>query len=150
MCLLRSVNLIQSCHCLILSVYWSYSLKLACCYVWWLMIGDWKYEKSNNRWSGKSQKHSFSTRWGYKVYYSIIQSCFKWFIISSQFWSISDSLVFFSCGSIPFTVDDIAKSMQPIEMIDVHPPPLLRNSSFAFLTQGSYWSERLALHMLRQ
>lgn len=40
--------------------------------------------------------------------------------------------------SIPFSVDDISKSMDQIEATDVDPPPLIReNSGFAFLLQGS-------------
>lgn len=36
--------------------------------------------------------------------------------------------------SIPFSVDDISKSMQKVEITDIEPPPLIReNSGFGFL-----------------
>ncbi|WOL02730.1 Myosin-9 like [Canna indica] len=39
-------------------------------------------------------------------------------------------------SSIPFSVDDISKSLTEIDIADVDPPPLIRqNSGFAFLTQ---------------
>ncbi|KAG5229197.1 plant myosin MYS1 family protein [Salix suchowensis] len=39
-------------------------------------------------------------------------------------------------SSIPFTVDDISKSMQQVEVSDIDPPPLIReNSGFSFLLQ---------------
>jgi myosin-5 len=43
------------------------------------------------------------------------------------------------CGcSIPFSVDDISKSMQEVEVADVDPPPLIReNSGFGFLLARS-------------
>lgn len=44
--------------------------------------------------------------------------------------------------SIPFSVDEISKSMEQVELADVDPPPLLReNSGFAFLLQRSDWSK---------
>lgn len=40
--------------------------------------------------------------------------------------------------SVPFSVDDISKSTDQIEVTDVDPPPLIReNSGFAFLLQRS-------------
>ncbi|KAL8139816.1 hypothetical protein V2J09_005837 [Rumex salicifolius] len=49
---------------------------------------------------------------------------------------VSTSFLLDDDSSIPFTVDDIAKSGEAVEMVDVDPPPLLRqNSSFAFLQQ---------------
>lgn len=36
--------------------------------------------------------------------------------------------------SIPFSVDDMSKSMDQIEISDIEPPPLIReNSGFSFL-----------------
>lgn len=36
--------------------------------------------------------------------------------------------------SIPFSVDDISKSMDQIEISDIEPPPLIReNQEFSFL-----------------
>lgn len=40
--------------------------------------------------------------------------------------------------SIPFSVDDISKTMQTVDVADVEPPPLIRqNSGFVFLHQRS-------------
>jgi myosin-5 len=42
----------------------------------------------------------------------------------------------FSKCSIPFSVDDVSKSIQQIEVADIDPPPLIReNSGFTFLLQ---------------
>lgn len=50
--------------------------------------------------------------------------------------AVSSSFLLDDDSSIPFTVDDISKSMTEIEIPDVDPPPLIRdNSSFAFLQQ---------------
>nr|XP_019706884.1 myosin-17 isoform X3 [Elaeis guineensis] len=50
--------------------------------------------------------------------------------------AVSSSFLLDDDSSIPFTVDDISKSMTEIEIADVDPPPLIReNSSFAFLQQ---------------
>ncbi|KAL8170460.1 hypothetical protein V2J09_022264 [Rumex salicifolius] len=53
--------------------------------------------------------------------------------------SVSTSFLLDDDSSIPFTVDDISKSVEPAEpaeMADIDPPQLLReNSSFAFLLQ---------------
>ena len=40
--------------------------------------------------------------------------------------------------SIPFSVDDISKSMEQIDIADIEPPPLIReNSGFSFLLPRS-------------
>ena len=40
----------------------------------------------------------------------------------------------FICCSIPFSVDDISKSMEQIDIADIEPPPLIHeNSGFSFL-----------------
>nr|CAD1824242.1 unnamed protein product [Ananas comosus var. bracteatus] len=50
--------------------------------------------------------------------------------------AVSSSFLLDDDSSIPFSVDDISKSMTDIEIADVDPPPLLReNSGFAFLLQ---------------
>ena len=42
--------------------------------------------------------------------------------------------------NIPFTVDDISKTMQQIEVSDIDPPPLIReNSGFSFLLPRAEW-----------
>ncbi|GMH17584.1 hypothetical protein Nepgr_019425 [Nepenthes gracilis] len=52
--------------------------------------------------------------------------------------TVSSSFLLDDDSSIPFTVDEISKSVQQVEMVDVDPPPLLReNSGFAFLMQRS-------------
>ncbi|KHN17697.1 Unconventional myosin-Va [Glycine soja] len=48
--------------------------------------------------------------------------------------AVSTSFLLDDDSSIPFSVDDISKSMQQVEVADVDPPPLIReNSGFGFL-----------------
>lgn len=48
--------------------------------------------------------------------------------------SVSNSFLLDDDSSIPFSVDDISKSMEQIDISDVEPPPLVReNSGFSFL-----------------
>lgn len=48
--------------------------------------------------------------------------------------AVSSSFLLDDDSSIPFSVDDISKSMQPVDVADIEPPPLIReNSGFAFL-----------------
>ncbi|KAL9247272.1 hypothetical protein vseg_020720 [Gypsophila vaccaria] len=50
----------------------------------------------------------------------------------------SSSFLLDDDSSIPFSIDEIAKSMEQVELADVDPPPLLRqNSGFSFLLQRS-------------
>ncbi|KAK3220431.1 hypothetical protein Dsin_014401 [Dipteronia sinensis] len=52
--------------------------------------------------------------------------------------AVSTSFLLDDDSSIPFTVDDISKSLPQIEIADIDPPPPLReNSSFMFLLQRS-------------
>jgi len=47
---------------------------------------------------------------------------------------VSNSFLLDDDSSIPFSVDDISKSMQQIDISDIEPPPLIReNSGFVFL-----------------
>jgi len=49
--------------------------------------------------------------------------------------------------SIPFSLDDISKSMQNVEVAEVDPPPLIRqNSNFMFLLERSDWSSQSSLY----
>ncbi|WOK95773.1 myosin-17 isoform X2 [Canna indica] len=49
---------------------------------------------------------------------------------------VGNSFLLDDDSSIPFSVDDISKSMTEMDIADIDPPPLIReNSSFAFLTQ---------------
>ncbi|XWS20103.1 hypothetical protein CRYUN_Cryun31cG0072200 [Craigia yunnanensis] len=52
--------------------------------------------------------------------------------------AVSSSFLLDDDSSIPFSVDDISKSMQQIEVTEIDPPPLIRgNSAFTFLLQHS-------------
>ncbi|KAK9281631.1 hypothetical protein L1049_004534 [Liquidambar formosana] len=52
--------------------------------------------------------------------------------------AVSSSFLLDDDSSIPFSVDDISKSMEQIEIADIDPPPLIReNSGFTFLLQRS-------------
>ncbi|XP_010476915.1 PREDICTED: myosin-5 [Camelina sativa] len=51
---------------------------------------------------------------------------------------ISNSFLLDDDSSIPFSVDDISKSMQNVEVAEVDPPPMIRhNSNFMFLLERS-------------
>ncbi|OAY78406.1 Myosin-11 [Ananas comosus] len=51
---------------------------------------------------------------------------------------VSNSFLLDDDSSIPFSVDDISKSMEQIDISDVEPPPLIReNSGFVFLLPRS-------------
>ncbi|KAG4908533.1 hypothetical protein JHK84_057080 [Glycine max] len=48
--------------------------------------------------------------------------------------AVSNSFLLDDDSSIPFSVDDISKSMEQIDIADIEPPPLIReNSGFSFL-----------------
>ncbi|KAJ1400696.1 P-loop containing nucleoside triphosphate hydrolase [Sesbania bispinosa] len=52
--------------------------------------------------------------------------------------AVSTSFLLDDDSSIPFSVDDISKSMQQVDVADVDPPPLIReNSGFVFLLARS-------------
>ncbi|XP_060189336.1 myosin-17-like isoform X2 [Lycium barbarum] len=52
--------------------------------------------------------------------------------------AVSNSFLLDDDSSIPFSVDDISKTMQQIDIAHVEPPPLIReNSGFVFLHQRS-------------
>jgi len=48
--------------------------------------------------------------------------------------ALSNSFLLDDDSSIPFSVDDISKSMNQIDLSEIEPPPLIRqNSAFNFL-----------------
>ncbi|XP_073043958.1 myosin-17-like [Primulina eburnea] len=52
--------------------------------------------------------------------------------------AVSSSFLLDDDSSIPFSIDDISKTMQKVDVADVEPPPLIReNSGFVFLHQRS-------------
>ncbi|XP_034913353.1 myosin-17 [Populus alba] len=52
--------------------------------------------------------------------------------------AVSSSFLLDDDSSIPFSVDDISKSMQQVDIADIDPPPLIReNSGFGFLLPRS-------------
>ncbi|XVF57182.1 hypothetical protein PTKIN_Ptkin06aG0183400 [Pterospermum kingtungense] len=52
--------------------------------------------------------------------------------------AVSNSFLLDDDSSIPFSVDDISKSMEQIDIADIEPPPLIReNSGFSFLLPRS-------------
>ena len=53
-----------------------------------------------------------------------------------------------SC-SIPFSVDDLSKSMDQIDISDIEPPPLIReNSGFSFLLPRAWLIDGCSVHSL--
>ncbi|KAL5566910.1 hypothetical protein UlMin_030074 [Ulmus minor] len=52
--------------------------------------------------------------------------------------AVSNSFLLDDDSSIPFSVDDLSKSMEQIDIADIEPPPLIReNSGFSFLLPRS-------------
>lgn len=52
--------------------------------------------------------------------------------------AVSSSFLLDDDSSIPFSVDDVSKSMQQVDIADIDPPPLIReNSGFGFLLSRS-------------
>ncbi|XP_010537575.1 PREDICTED: myosin-5 [Tarenaya hassleriana] len=52
--------------------------------------------------------------------------------------AVSSSFLLDDDSSIPFSLDDVSKSMQSLEVAEIDPPPLIRqNSGFMFLLQKS-------------
>ncbi|CAE5956910.1 unnamed protein product [Arabidopsis arenosa] len=57
--------------------------------------------------------------------------------------AVSNSFLLDDDSSIPFSVDDLSKSMEKFEIADIEPPPLIReNSGFSFLLPVSEFNYR--------
>ncbi|CAA6666193.1 unnamed protein product [Spirodela intermedia] len=83
------------------------------------------YRISTMYWDDRHGTHSVSSE--------VISSMRKMTADSNN---VSSSFLLDDDSSIPFTVDEISKSITEIDVADVDPPPLIRdNSGFAFLTQ---------------
>jgi len=55
-------------------------------------------------------------------------------LLNLNLWLSLTYYKFFHACSIPFSVDDLSKSMEQIDIADIEPPPLIReNSGFSFL-----------------
>ncbi|KAK6785889.1 hypothetical protein RDI58_014414 [Solanum bulbocastanum] len=53
--------------------------------------------------------------------------------------AVSNSFLLDDDSSIPFSIDDLSKSMDQIDIADIEPPPLIReNSGFSFLLPRAY------------
>ncbi|KAK4591212.1 hypothetical protein RGQ29_021419 [Quercus rubra] len=87
------------------------------------------YRISTMYWDDKYGTHSVSTD---------VISSMRIMMTEDSNNAVSSSFLLDDDSSIPFTVDDISKSMQHIEVPDIDPPPLIReNSGFTFLLQRS-------------
>ncbi|CAN8312392.1 unnamed protein product [Cochlearia groenlandica] len=59
-------------------------------------------------------------------------------MMSGENGAVSKSFLLDDDSSIPFTVDDVLKSVQNVEVAEIDPPPLIRqNTSFMFLLERS-------------
>ncbi|GMY34657.1 myosin-17-like isoform X1 [Fagus crenata] len=87
------------------------------------------YRISTMYWDDKYGTHSVSTD---------VISSMRIIMTEDSNNAVSSSFLLDDDSSIPFTVDDISKTMQHIEVPDIDPPPLIReNSGFTFLLQRS-------------
>ncbi|KAI8565380.1 hypothetical protein RHMOL_Rhmol03G0254500 [Rhododendron molle] len=85
------------------------------------------YRISTMYWDDKYGTHSVSTD---------VISSMRVMMTEDSNNAISSSFLLDDDSSIPFSVDDISKSMEQVEVADIEPPPLIRdNSGFAFLHQ---------------
>ncbi|GKD62967.1 hypothetical protein Tco_1305075, partial [Tanacetum coccineum] len=82
------------------------------------------YRISTMYWDDKYGTHSVST--------DVISSMRA--MMTEENNLVSNSFLLDDDSSIPFSVDDISRSMDQIEISDIEPPPLIReNSGFSFL-----------------
>ncbi|KAI4344563.1 hypothetical protein L6164_011775 [Bauhinia variegata] len=87
------------------------------------------YRISTMYWDDKYGTHSVSTE---------VISNMRVMMTEDSNNAVSSSFLLDDDSSIPFSVDDISKSMQQIEVADVDAPPLIReNSGFGFLLARS-------------
>ncbi|CAL9157727.1 myosin-17-like [Musa acuminata AAA Group] len=85
------------------------------------------YRISTMYWDDKYGTHSVSSE---------VISSMRVMMTEDSNSAVGSSFLLDDDSSIPFSVDDISKSMTEIEIADVDPPPLIRqNSGFAFLLQ---------------
>ncbi|KAH7572097.1 hypothetical protein JRO89_XS04G0200500 [Xanthoceras sorbifolium] len=83
------------------------------------------YRISTMYWDDKYGTHSVS---------SDVISSMRLLMTEDSNNAVSSSFLLDDDSSIPFTVDDISKSLQQVDIADVEPPPLIReNSGFGFL-----------------
>ncbi|XP_044485925.1 myosin-17-like isoform X2 [Mangifera indica] len=87
------------------------------------------YRISTMYWDDKYGTHSVS---------SDVISSMRVMMTEDSNSAVSSSFLLDDDSSIPFTVDDISKSIEQIEIAEIDPPPLIRdNSGFTFLLQRS-------------
>ncbi|KAK2645287.1 hypothetical protein Ddye_020482 [Dipteronia dyeriana] len=83
------------------------------------------YRISTMYWDDKYGTHSVSSE---------VISSMRLLMTEDSNNAVSSSFLLDDDSSIPFTVDDISKSLQQVDIADVEPPPLIReNSGFGFL-----------------
>ncbi|XP_041007511.1 myosin-17-like isoform X3 [Juglans microcarpa x Juglans regia] len=83
------------------------------------------YRISTMYWDDKYGTHSVS---------SDVISSMRVMMTEDSSNAVSSSFLLDDDSSIPFSVDDISKSMQQVDIADIDPPPLIReNSGFGFL-----------------
>ncbi|XP_018844736.2 myosin-17-like isoform X3 [Juglans regia] len=83
------------------------------------------YRISTMYWDDKYGTHSVSTD---------VISSMRVMMTEDSSNAVSSSFLLDDDSSIPFSVDDISKSMQQVDIADIDPPPLIReNSGFGFL-----------------
>ncbi|KAF1876116.1 hypothetical protein Lal_00006747 [Lupinus albus] len=87
------------------------------------------YRISTMYWDDKYGTHSVSTN---------VISSMRTMMSEDSNSAVSTSFLLDDDSSIPFSVDDISKSIQEVEVVEVDPPPMMReNSGFGFLLARS-------------
>ncbi|GMN53056.1 hypothetical protein TIFTF001_022196 [Ficus carica] len=83
------------------------------------------YRISTMYWDDKYGTHSVSTD---------VISSMRYLMTEDSNNAVSSSFLLDDDSSIPFSVDDISKTMKQVDIADIDPPPLIReNSGFGFL-----------------
>ena len=103
----------------------------------WVFLPDYcEYESFDGRRCKQSNEQFFSTGWWFEVGL-IFKTLFK---NSSFVGNKSHYQTLFWICSIPFSVDDISKSIPESDLSDVDPPAVLReNPGFFFLQPKATW-----------
>ncbi|KAG6515202.1 hypothetical protein ZIOFF_025590 [Zingiber officinale] len=94
------------------------------------------YRISTMYWDDKYGTHSVSpeARCLSNTFMKNVISDMRVLMIEDSNNPVSTSFLLDDDSSIPFSVDDISKSMEPIDIADIEPPPLVQeNSGFMFL-----------------
>lgn len=107
---------------------------------WFVLTGYIQYEGANDRRFKQCCQQFFSARWWFEVGFESqpFPSAYIHLLHNLVLrWLLMPCWVY--C-SIPFSVDDLSKPLEQMDISDIEPPPLIReNSGFSFLLPRADW-----------